>query len=51
MRCLFHRFGPWQDVKLGDEARAVAPLVMVVRETIAQQRRCDRCNLVKTRRS
>lgn len=52
MRCLFHRFGRWEDVAMADvvHAQPLNPFPFVKR-VIKQQRRCARCNLVQTRSS
>lgn len=45
-----HKFGKWQDVKVGDELKFPAGWPYpITRQTIKQQRRCSICNLVKTR--
>jgi hypothetical protein len=45
-----HQWSRWEDVKLGDKAKAAPGLpVIVVRQVITQQRRCALCNMVKTR--
>lgn len=52
MRCLFHRFGKWEDVKLGEKIETSTGWNLYFgRQIIKQQRRCARCNLVQTRYS
>lgn len=51
MRCLFHNYGKWEDVAVRDETRTLGHAWPLARQTIKQQRRCSRCNLVQTRSS
>jgi len=46
-----HRFGKWEDAKLGDEVQPTSfhAGFLLVRQVITQQRRCSVCNIVKTR--
>lgn len=52
MICWPHSFGKWEDVKVETEVSGVPGWPFpFVRQVIRQQRRCSRCNLVKTRTS
>lgn len=46
MRCLFHRWGPWEDVEKTDKPYPGSCIHRI--EVIKQQRRCSRCNRVHT---
>ncbi len=52
MMCILHAWGKWEDVRIGKEYNVI-PLTIYgwTRETIRQQKRCSKCNLVKTRTS
>jgi len=49
----FHKWTKWEDVNLSERLGGVpmdAPY-FIIRQVITQQRRCTKCNLVKTRSS
>ncbi len=50
----WHTFGKWEDVDVRDVGKGVGlsglPYV-IVKQVIKQQRRCSKCNLVRTRTS
>lgn len=50
--CIIHEWSEWKDVSIEDELKVPHGWPYpFLRQVIRQQKRCARCNLVKTRRA